>query len=450
MVKDRTMQLPLFDTSTLLRSFADLHTSKRGDNERTGVHGWHPYYAGYSEQFAADVLSMLGKPGDLVLDPWNGSGTTTLVAQRCGYPSLGIEINPVMVFHAQAKNLQSASLIDEILAEAQRLTGIARRLVSERVLDRGTVRDWVDGEPLAALLMIRDAIKTELETSFPPNHAQAVLRNEAKKALYPSQRQAFLLSALFQVLRQVGRFSQGSNPTWLVLDDETESVSADSMFALFVEMVRAMLRDVGVAAQGVEEIAPSWTMTGDSRALLLEDALVDLIVTSPPYCTRIDYAFATKPELLLLGHEEGEFDMLRRSTMGAPVIVDKSITMRQVWGTHCRDFLHAVAQHPSKASQSYYLPTYLQYFHDAELSLREIHRVLKSGRQAVIVVQSSYYKEVELPLGDIYVEMAQRLGFEAKVARRETVRQHMAHVNTKSRQYVKNKVYYEDTILLRR
>lgn len=69
-----TMQMTL---GLKLASLADVHTGKRGRRERTGVHAWHPYYAGYAEQFVADTLSILAEPGDLVLDPWNGSGTTT-------------------------------------------------------------------------------------------------------------------------------------------------------------------------------------------------------------------------------------------------------------------------------------------------------------------------------------------------------------------------------------
>jgi DNA modification methylase len=446
MVTDRALQRPLFEIP--LHSLADVHTSKRGERERTGVWAWHPYYAGYAEQFVDDVLSVLAKPGDIILDPWNGSGTTTLVAQRKGLRSVGIEINPVMALHAQAKNLQFPRFADDLIVKAQDLIEVSHRLVGQSPIGFGDVADWVPDEPLTALLAIRRAIQEELADSPAPDFVDAILCQEAQKILYPSRTNAFFFSALFQVLRQVGKFSRGSNPTWLLLDDQVISRPADAVFALFSETVESMLADLEMAAWEAEGIADYWVMTGDSRLLRLVDRSVDLIVTSPPYCTRIDYAFATKPELLLLGKEGSEVDALRRDTMGAPVIVDKGIARQEVWGPTCNDFLTAVAEHPSKASKSYYLPTYLQYFRDAELSLREIKRVLKDGGQAVVVVQSSYYKDLELPLGDMYVEMSKRLGFDAEVARRETVRQHMAHVNTKSRRYVKDKVYYEDVVWL--
>src|SRR5690606_30843239 len=106
--------------------------------------------------------------------------------------------------------------------------------------------------------------------------------------------------------------------------------------------------------------------------------------------------------------------------------------------------LDAVSSHGTKAARSYYWKNLVQYFMDMEAALRDIQRVLRGGGEALIVVQSSYFKEVEMPLGDIYVEMAGNLGYAASVAFREEVKGHMAHVNTKSSKYAKNKVYFED------
>jgi ubiquinone/menaquinone biosynthesis C-methylase UbiE len=87
---------------------------------------------------------------------------------------------------------------------------------------------------------------------------------------------------------------------------------------------------------------------------------------------------------------------------------------------------------------------------DMEASLREIYRVLKPGSSGLIVVQSSYFKEHEIELGDIYVEMCDQLGFTSNISFREKVKIHMAHVNTKSSVYVKNKIYHEDVVCIKK
>jgi site-specific DNA-methyltransferase (adenine-specific) len=54
-------------------------------------YGKHPTQK--PERLLEMVLATAAKPGDLVLDPFNGSGTTGVVAARRGHPYIGIEID---------------------------------------------------------------------------------------------------------------------------------------------------------------------------------------------------------------------------------------------------------------------------------------------------------------------------------------------------------------------
>jgi hypothetical protein len=54
-----------------------------------------------------------------------------------------------------------------------------------------------------------------------------------------------------------------------------------------------------------------------SESLPIGDKSVDFILTSPPYCTRIDYAVATMPELALIGYKlNSDFKSLRKQLIG--------------------------------------------------------------------------------------------------------------------------------------
>lgn len=156
---------------------------------------------------------------------------------------------------------------------------------------------------------------------------------------------------------------------------------------------------------------------------------------------------STRPELLIISNPS-LLRTIREKTIGAPVIVDKNIEANPVWGKTCLELLEHVERHNSKAAISYYLPNMLQYFRDVELSLREITRVLKPGSQALIVVQSSYFKEHEINLSQIYVELCKNLGVRSIIANTEIVRGHMTHVNTKSNLYKSGKVYYENVVCI--
>lgn len=52
------------------------------------------------------------RPGDLVLDPFAGSGTTLMVAERLQRDSIGIELNPEYVALARERILGDAPLLN--------------------------------------------------------------------------------------------------------------------------------------------------------------------------------------------------------------------------------------------------------------------------------------------------------------------------------------------------
>src|SRR5216684_580563 len=100
-----------------------LRNPKRNKHNRNGRSGWYEYYAGFSPTFVDDALALsFAEPGiDRILDPWNGSGTTTDVATRKGFDCIGFDLNPATVIVAKARTLQPnvqpslASLLEDIL-----------------------------------------------------------------------------------------------------------------------------------------------------------------------------------------------------------------------------------------------------------------------------------------------------------------------------------------------
>lgn len=150
-----------------------------------------------------------------------------------------------------------------------------------------------------------------------------------------------------------------------------------------------------------------------SDALPIRDGSVDLILSSPPYCTRIDYAVATMPELAVLRYElQGSFQELRRKLIGTstvPVSIPKPLPS---WGVTCNTFLEKLVHHTSKASKSYYYKNHAQYFDAIYRSIAELHRILLSDGRCILVVQDSYYKDIHNNLPQIFTEMASAHGLQ--------------------------------------
>ena len=65
---------------------------RASSGEGNKIKNQHP--APYPDKLASDIIKCFSKPGDLILDPMCGSGTTCVVAQNLKRDYLGIEINP--------------------------------------------------------------------------------------------------------------------------------------------------------------------------------------------------------------------------------------------------------------------------------------------------------------------------------------------------------------------
>lgn len=413
---------------------------KRTGTERQGTHGWFPYYAGYADSFVEQILQAVSDEcgGVRVLDPWNGSGTTSLAAHRLGHVAFGFDINPVLSIVSSAKLAHAE--------DALHLTGLARRLsTAPPRVPRPDVplRAWLAPSTVAQYRGIEHALVEELATT-----PQGTALHPGRDGLPPLA--AFLLLALIRTARTFASMKQGSNPTWIRPSEERRRPGRN-FGAKWVEHVSSMARDLkDVGGRG------AWNGTlgiADARHLPLDDAAIDFVLTSPPYCTRIDYIVSSSFELAALGVAAGgeEFERLRKASMGTPLSRSQDLPkVPRTWPTAVKDVLSAIREHPSKASHSYYYRTYWQYFADVMKSLSELHRVVRPGGAAVLVVQSSYYKEIQIDLPKLYVACAQSLGFDAEVSSGVEVRRAMSQINPHSRKHRAEKHYREGVVVLER
>ena len=69
----------------------------------------HP--APFPEELPRRLIKLYSYPGDLVLDPFSGSGTTLVAAKRLGRRSVGVEINPVFC-ELTTRNVQNVGLAE--------------------------------------------------------------------------------------------------------------------------------------------------------------------------------------------------------------------------------------------------------------------------------------------------------------------------------------------------
>lgn len=104
------------DASTwLLRS---LHSQKPVNGF---THRFYRYPARFSPEFARSVIYAFSKPGDTILDPFMGGGTTVIEGLTMGRRVIGIDLNSLGVFVARVKSTplscSEVELIHELIQQ---------------------------------------------------------------------------------------------------------------------------------------------------------------------------------------------------------------------------------------------------------------------------------------------------------------------------------------------
>lgn len=409
--------------------------------------GWFGYYAGYSPSFVDEALTYLDIDEDAhVLDPWNGSGTTTDVADRRGFRSYGYDLNPAAVLVARARLLRS-DVRPSHRSLGQTLVRDGAKLSASDFLPEEPLLVWFSPQAASFLRGLERAIQRDLISP------SAYVRIAAKASLADvSPLAAYYYVALFRTVRRLLVAFKTSNPTWTRFPASPRHrlrSSNESICSTFIEEVERMFA-------GMNEAAATTTSArvdvGDSTSIILDEGTIDAVVSSPPYCTRIDYAVSMRPELAVLGMTTAEFRALRLAMLGCTILgEDRAPTaVPKDWGTCCAKLLDGIRRHPAHGSASYYHPTHVSYFASLYSSYSEIARVLRPGRHAILVVQDSYYKNLHTDLQTITTQMCESLGLSPQLRRDFSSRNTKAAVNTRRLKYRNTADATESVLVFRR
>jgi len=386
----------------------DISSPKLG-RRREGVHGWYSYYAGFSDSFVNDAIEMYSREADSVLDPWNGSGTTTYISKSLKRRAFGVDINPALVIVAKAK------LIDPEICSS--LSPLAKEICGDLdfldICENDGLSHWFSPSTVRFIRSLEVSIFTHLVSPL----SGRIYATDIPVSSYSPLASIYYL-ALFRLVRRSLYSFKTSNPTWIkVAKDDKEKIEISDRllqekFCQEVESFRDTIKDQPCLSSGYE----SYISQGSSRSLCLEDQSIDCVVSSPPYCTRIDYVRATLPELAVVMRTDPlvNFD-LKFNTIGSTTNGKKGPSDEIMLGESYSSVLDEIRKHKSKASSTYYYRYFSNYFNAMYASIREVRRVLKPNSNAVLVVQDSYYKDVHIDLPSIISDIGEEVGFDGSV-----------------------------------
>ena len=386
------------------------------------------YYAGFSREFVFDVLGVL--PVDSrVLDPWNGSGTTTTVATELGLTSVGVDLNPAMVVLAKGR-LLTGSDVDQIREQVRGILAMRAAQLSPEADD--PLLEWLDRASVGRLRAIQVALS-----------GASRFTSDDVATLDPVK--CFWMSALFVVVREATRPWQTSNPTWV------KSRRDATPAKVYWRTLTTSLRDLASEAVAISSSCHprAKVLCGTSANLPLNGFAPDLVLGSPPYCTRLDYGVATRVELSVIGLSSDEQSALRRTLLGTTTVPGSSPTLGRL-GTTAAQLLDSVKAHASKASATYYWKWLAQYLRGYADSLTELAHVASPQGTIALVVQDSFYKDIHIDLGALTEEALDLEGWRLQRSYSFRARRSLAQINPRAEAYRNGRVPQEAALFFRR
>lgn len=143
---------------------------KAKENISGFTHNFYRYPARFSPKFVREIIELFSKPGDVILDPFVGGGTTLVEALASNRHSIGFDVSPIASFVSQAKT----TLLSE--TELETISKWAEFVLQKRIIGHQSSMTFYDEEGYLNNLPWR--IKKSVELISEDIH---LLKTEEKK-----------------------------------------------------------------------------------------------------------------------------------------------------------------------------------------------------------------------------------------------------------------------------
>jgi DNA methylase len=260
------------------------------------IHLLHKFPGNFIPEIPSYLVQLLTKAGDIVFDPFCGSGTTGVEAVALGRRAWQCDANRVSALVAEAKLLAVTRppVVDHLARLAERVAarGLFSNVVDptqqmERSREKDSeLRSWFHPETLAGLSRVWDEIGN-MTNDDARTVALAVFSDTLFACASPGSRHT---RTGLRRRHHWGWIADNVKPRQLKIHDAGEFLAAR------LEYVR------GVIGGRQRDRHSEWRVwQGDARAIDLPDESVDAVITSPPYLGMIDYALANRLTYLWCG-----------------------------------------------------------------------------------------------------------------------------------------------------
>ncbi len=372
-------------------------------NKKVPFHRWYPFVEGYSREFIQSIVEEMGRDDLVCLDPFSGSGTTTLELQNCGIPCFAFEVNPLMYLVSKVKLVTGYKLDQFDYWHNYILTRRAEQKVAlitvfSTLYQGDGKKKWnYNTEVGVAIEKLWQVIQSIPEEIY---------------------RELFTV-ALAAILLDVSNLYRNGKCLSYKRDWENRKIVEEDVFDKFDYKVINELRC------DIEEYSAQSSVNNkerlfhqDSRTGITDKIMnngIDLVITSPPYLNSRDYTDTYMLELKTLGFTNTTKQILelRQKTLRSHVQIrwsDLSCVDNQILKNTLKK-LEEASKNTDKWNESL-IDMVRLYFVDIEKIFRDLYVKMKPSGRIYFNVSNSAYFNVLIDTLEICASIAEQEGFE--------------------------------------
>lgn len=340
-----------------------------------GVFGIHSYPAMLHHFVVGQLIEEFSREGDLVLDPFCGSGVTVAQAIRKGRRSIGIDINPLAILIGQARCMKAPENIEDFLYRLEMTWGEARPDIPTTVKN---IDYWFQQDVQESLGKIR-AVLLGL-----PDDGLAIL----------------LKTAFAQTIRECSNVRKGEFKRYRIPVSKMETFRPD----VLKTFVRISMDYVARLKASTAPSAPAQFYLHDMRNPLEMIHDVDLVVTSPPYGdsrTTVAYGEFSSFAIEWMDGMLPRCEKLDKLSLGGKPREPSAL---------CSSILDRTISKIARADERR-ADGVAYFFSDLADCIKNIARAVRAGGKVCFVVGNRIVKNVTVPMDEITVDLFKKVGF---------------------------------------
>ncbi|WP_375306355.1 hypothetical protein WI560_32035 [Bradyrhizobium sp. A11] len=370
------------------------YLSTNAGTREAAYQGWRPFKEAFApeliEQAARETSAVLGRKVRTCLDPFGGSGTTSLACQFLGIKPTTVEVNPYLADLIEAK-LSSYDVdrlirdFDSVVSAPIGRVGSPFAYAPATFVEPGVDGRFIFPRPIARrLASYADRI--------------ASVRSLVNRRLFRVLLGNIAVETSNVVVSGKGRRYRRN---WQERDVSPDSIE-DAFKAAVLRAIYEISKFQSRKGKNFELIR------GDARTSIPARRKFDLVVTSPPYPNSFDYTDVYNVELWVCGYLKSYADnrKLRMRTLRSHVQIHRKFDVPNVKSKILEDVVGQL-----KATRltlwNKKIPEMIEsYFADMEAVLYSIQKSLTAGGRAYVVVGDSRYAGIRIPVADILSEIS--------------------------------------------